>query len=487
MLKKSRVVFAWLLLGSMTLFFLGVLPSPGTKLQLIPALLAANALSLLTILALTVLFGRVYCSFLCPLGIMQDVVIWLRLKLKGSKTLFCYSPEWLKLRYVILAALALAFILGLSTLPMLLDPYSIYGRIVVHLLTPVWQASANVLAVFFDKFGLYIVEKYDMYWQGIMAMSVSAVCFLGISFLAWRHGRLYCNTLCPAGTILGTLSRFSLFKISLDVDKCVECGLCSRRCKAGCLDVKNRKVDSSRCVNCFDCIELCPQQAIGFKIAAKKTVSPRDNVRSAENPGDKPGISRRKFLTTSAVAVAAVGTAIMKTQGAAVTSAQWDSPVSPPGAQSREHFNANCTACHLCIGKCPNQVLKPAAFEYGFAGIMQPVMDFKRGYCEYDCNRCGKVCPNHAIQPLMLGVKQKTRIGYAVYKQKQCVVMTDGVHCGNCAVHCPTQAITMQKYNDREIPLVDRSVCIGCGSCEYHCPANPGAIHVVGLREHENI
>lgn len=473
------------------MFFLGVMPSLASKLQLIPALLAANFLSLLIIFILTALFGRVYCSFLCPLGIMQDMVIWLKRKRKGTQARFSYSSEWLKLRYGILTALTLAFVLGFSMLPILLDPYSIYGRMIVHLLTPVWQTSANYLTVFFDKYDLYLIEKYDMYWQGITAFVISAVYFLGISFLSWRYGRLYCNTLCPVGTILGTLSRFSLFRISIDKDKCSKCGMCAMKCKAGCMDTKEQQIDSSRCINCFDCIEICPRKAIRFKMGANEPALSLEPVHSKEGTANTLGISRRKLLLTSVITMAAMGAAVMKAADAAMASASPQGgrgrPVSPPGAQSREHLHETCTACHLCVSKCPNQVLKPAAFEYGIVGIMQPVMDFTRGYCEYDCNRCGKVCPTHAIQPLKFEEKQKTKIGYAVYNQKQCVVITDDVHCGNCAVHCPMQAITMVEYNGKEIPSIDRSLCIGCGSCEYHCPANPRAIHVVGLGQHEKL
>lgn len=486
MLPKFRLVFAGLLWGSLTLFFLAAIPSPVAKLQLIPALLAANTLSLLIIFGLTALFGRVYCSFLCPLGIMQDMVIWLNRKMKGARAPFSYRSEWLKLRYTVLIALTIAFVAGFSLLPLLLDPYSIYGRMVTHLLAPVWQTGTNALAVYSDKYELYLIAKYDIYGQGITAVIISAAYLLGISFLAWRYGRLYCNTICPAGTILGTISRFSLMKISIDKNKCRQCGLCAMKCKAGCMDADEQKIDGSRCINCFDCLEFCPRQAISFKLAAQEPVVLPDPVASKGGTDHTLGISRRKLLITSALAMAAAGAAVLKAADTAraAFSAPGSLPVSPPGAKSWDHLQETCTACHLCISQCPNQVLTPAAFEYGVGGIMQPVMNFTRGYCEYDCHRCGDVCPNQAIQPLKPAVKRKTKIGYAVYKPKQCVVITDDVHCGNCAVHCPTQAITMVKYNDKEIPSIDRSLCIGCGSCEYHCPANPSAIRVVGLRQH---
>ncbi len=479
MLRKIRIVLGIAVLFSMTLFFfdvidfLGVLP----KLQLIPSLLAANLLSMLFLGLLTLLFGRIYCSIFCPLGILQDVFIWVSRKTTIGKKRFCYSPAWTKLRYTVLATMVISIVVGVALIPAMLDPYSIYGRIATHLLNPIWISINNLLMLVGDKFDLYLIAKKPLYLQSLEAMFVSIASILTVGYMAGKYGRLYCNTICPAGTMLGVLSRFSFCKIIVNPDKCNRCGACAAKCKASCIDSQTQQIDHSRCINCFDCISTCRQKAISFTTPISAPI-PSENVSSE-------GVSRRAFLTTSVFTL--TGAAATMTQAmTSIPSSQLPSAaahVLPPGATNKSHFSTHCTSCHLCVSKCPSQTLKPLVLSNEISAMMQPAMDFKRGYCEYDCNLCGTVCPNQAIKSLSLEQKQNTKIGYAVFAQPHCVVLTDEVNCGNCAVHCPTKAITMIAYKDKKIPTIDLSRCIGCGSCEYHCPANPGAIHVVGFAE----
>ena len=161
-------------------------------------------------------------------------------------------------------------------------------------------------------------------------------------------------------------------------------------------------------------------------------------------------------------------------------------PVAPPGAQSIEHLQAKCTACHLCVSKCPSHVLQPAVMEYGLRGVMQPVMRYDKGYCLYDCTLCGEVCPTGAILPLALEQKRMTQLGHAVFHRERCVVARDGVECGNCAEHCPADAIRLQRGVDgRMYPQIEKALCIGCGACENLCPATPKAIEVKGYKVHK--
>lgn len=160
--------------------------------------------------------------------------------------------------------------------------------------------------------------------------------------------------------------------------------------------------------------------------------------------------------------------------------------ISPPGAKSAEHLLHHCSSCHLCISKCPSNVLKPAFMEYGLGGMMQPMMYFEKGYCNYDCVVCSTVCPNHALAPLTKGEKHKTQVGHVVLNENICIVHTDGTNCGACAEHCPTQAVTMIPYeNGLTTPYINTEICIGCGGCEFICPVRPHrAIFVEGNREH---
>ena len=447
MLRKLRIAIAILVFCSLTLFFLGAIDSLGilAKMQFIPSLLAANMLSILFLCIITLLFGRIYCSVLCPLGIMQDIIIWFSRKISKNKKRFTYSLAWTNLRYAILAMMALSFVTGFALLLGILDPYSIYGRIVTHLLSPVWMSTNNLLAMVSDKYELYFIIKKTIYLQSIEALLLSTVSLFVIGFIAWKYGRLYCNTICPVGTMLGTLSRFSLCRISVDTNKCNHCSLCAAKCKSSCIDSKTQQIDYSRCINCFDCIENCRQKALSFttRFSTKQTEKNTEVSIGA--------VSRRQFLTTSALSMAGAVAVITKATANPFTELAGEhSTVLPPGSKSHAHLSKHCTSCHLCVSKCPNQVLKPMSLGYGIDTLMQPAMDFRKGYCDYGCNLCGMICPNHAIKQLSLEQKQNTKIGYAVFDQSRCVVETDDVNCGNCAVHCPTKTITMVDYKDKK-------------------------------------
>jgi ferredoxin len=162
-------------------------------------------------------------------------------------------------------------------------------------------------------------------------------------------------------------------------------------------------------------------------------------------------------------------------------------PATPPGSHSREHFTSRCVACHLCVSRCPTNVLQPSVFEYGIAGLMQPVMDYSSGFCEYECNVCSQVCPTGAILPVTLEHKKLISIGTVQFIEDRCVVFTDGTACGACAEVCPTEAVHMIPYRGHVTqPETDIDICIGCGNCEYACPVEGGkAIYVEGKQVHE--
>ena len=161
-------------------------------------------------------------------------------------------------------------------------------------------------------------------------------------------------------------------------------------------------------------------------------------------------------------------------------------PIMPPGAQDRQHFLSHCIACGLCISRCPHQALSASGLEYGLRGMQFPRLDFAKGFCDWDCHSCTKICPTGALEALSHGIKRRVKVGDAKWKRHHCVVITDGVSCGLCAKNCPTQAIAMKKdESGREVPAIDAEKCIGCGTCEYFCAAKPKAIFVQGIAKHE--
>ena len=502
MLRIIRTVLAVLSLAAMLFVFadftgaaagwLGFLP----KLQLVPALLALNFVALGVLLVLTLVFGRVYCSVICPLGISQDVVsrlrIWLAPKKKRKLGVYKTTKEHRKLRigflvvFLILAVLGLTGLLAMSYAG-LLEPYSIFGRAAGQFVAPAWrEAAVHIGDAAAPAYWLFDGVPAPGAFSWLLA-SIAAAQVLIIAILAWRGGRTYCNSICPVGTILGWMSKFSLFKIHIDENKCVSCGKCARHCKAGCIDPKSHSVDYTRCVACMDCIGKCSTNAIAYRIPKRKEAEP-----VADNTG------RRSFLIGAGIAAGALAAnaADKVTDGGlapikAKKSHELATPLVPAGAISIKHLRSHCTACQLCISACPNGVLKPSM---SLDGFMQPTLVFTQGYCRPECTACADVCPAGAIEPIDVATKAVTKIGTATVDAWLCL-SAKGESCGKCAKLCPAQAITMVRVDGHLRPVVDESRCIGCGSCEYHCPvgtagqfsADHAAIYVEGIEKHHSI
>ena len=500
MLRKIRLTLAAVFFVAVTLLFLDF---TGTlhrwlgwtaEMQFLPALLAMNVVVVVALVALTLFVGRVYCSVICPLGVMQDIIAWLgRRGGKKRKKRYGYSPERRWLRWGVFVAFVACLVGGVTVLSSLIAPYSSYGRIASNLFAPVYRWGNNMLAYLAERMDSYAFYTTEVWLKSTPTLIVAVATFIIIGVLAWRGGRTYCNTICPVGTLLGFLSRFSFLKIHIDETKCNRCGKCSRKCKAACIDGKHHEIDYSRCVMCMDCLETCKHGAISLKRSEKLDVtSEKRDVTSekCEVKGEKCDNGRRTFITvaTSFAASAAINAQKKKVDGGLTVIEDKVKPnratrILPPGSFSAQHFAQHCTACQLCVSVCPNQVLRPSA---DLEHLMQPELSYERGYCRPECTRCSEVCPTDAIRPLTVAEKSSTRIGHAVWVRKNCLPVTDGVSCGNCARHCPSGAILMvpMDANDPEsikIPAVNTERCIGCGACENLCPVRPfSAIYVEG-------
>ena len=462
------------------------------KLQLLEAIFAGSIFVIVFLTVLTLLCGRIYCSIICPLGIMQDIFAWFGKKAKKNR--YSYSKEMKWLRYPVLVLFIAAHIAGLAVIVQLLAPYSTFGLIATNLLQPIYVAGNNVLAAIAEHFDSYAFYHSDIWMRSVASLVIAIVMLIILAVLAWRNGRTFCNTICPVGTILSFLSRFSLLRIAFDTEKCKNCSLCSKNCKAACIDYKTHTVDASRCVVCGDCIKSCKFGALGL------TPRPLRGEREPKGeetspPSEGLGEARRSFLIGSGLlATAALAQQKDKIMDGGLAdiedkvAPERQTPLVPPGALSLANLEKRCTGCQLCISECPNQVLRPSS---DLLHLLQPVMSYERGYCRPECNRCSQVCPAGAIKPIEKEVKASTQIGHAVWIKKNCVPLTDGVECGNCARHCPTGAIEMVPSNpdDEEspyVPAVNESRCIGCGACEYLCPARPfSAIYVEGHEVHK--
>ncbi|WP_036911595.1 4Fe-4S binding protein [Prevotella sp. FD3004] len=490
MLRKIRTILAAVFFVLITLLFLdftGTLHhwlSWMAKIQFLPAVMALNLVLVLTLIALTLIFGRIYCSIICPLGVFQDILA----RFHRKKNKYSYSKEVRWLRYPVLVVFVIAGVAGIGSLFQLLAPYSSYGRIATMIFQPLWKLGNNLLAMVAEHYESYAFYSVDTWMRSLPVLIIAAVTLVALFILAWRGGRTYCNTICPVGTILSFFARFSWLKISFDEDKCRNCSLCSKNCKAACIDYKTHTVDYSRCVVCGNCIDNCKFGALKYK--AGKPVS-------KEKSNDAVDASKRSFLLASVlVSSAALAQKKEKLMDGGLAEIEdkvapkRQTPLTPPGSLSFDNLAKRCTGCQLCISECPNQVLRPSS---DLIHLMQPTMSYEHGYCRPECTRCSEVCPAGAIQKIDKPEKTSIQIGHAVWIKKNCVVLTDEVECGNCARHCPSGAIEMVQLdpNDDEspmVPAINEAACIGCGACEYVCPSRPfSAIYVEGHEVHRKI
>ena len=484
MLRKVRIGLALLFFTAITLLFLdftGVLHlylGWLAKVQLLPAVLSLNVAVVLFFVVVTLLVGRTYCSVVCPMGVMQDIFGWLGGRWKKNRFHYTKGCKWL--RWTMLALFVVLMVLGLNAIAILIAPYSAYGRIATNLFQPVYIWINNLCAYFAERAGSYAFYKTDVWVKSGVTLAVAAVTFVLIGFLSFRWGRLWCNTVCPVGTVLGFLSKFALFRPVIDTDKCNGCKKCARNCKAMCIDPETHTIDMTRCVACMDCLD-CHQKAITY--SRRKAVAKKDEVDG----------SRRKFVVTTAAVGAALAVEAQekKVDGglAALVDKQLPErnvPLKPFGAKSLKNFSSRCTGCQLCVSECPQNVLRPSK---KLTTMLQPEMVFDKGFCPPECTKCSHVCPTGAIKPITPEEKSAISVGHAVTVAKNCL-LAQGVECNACSRHCPAAAISIvsDASTGHSRVAVNESRCIGCGACDYFCPVRPfSAIYVEGREVHTTV
>lgn len=466
MLRKIRIAAAALFFAGITLLFVGIGHQWWgwmAKLQFLPSCMALNFAAIAFVLLLTFVFGRIYCSVICPMGVFQDLVIRVRklLSPKGRKPKRHFVKEPRIVRYGVLALVIVTALTFSQLLLTVLAPYSAYGRMVRSI---VGLSRGESLAP--------------------ALLITAAATLVVICVCAWIWGRGWCNTVCTVGSVLGLVSRFSLFKVSLDQSQCVSCHKCEKGCKSSCIDIDTHTIDHSRCVDCFDCLDSCPKGGIKFRFSLPRKAKTGPVTESIDK-------GRRAFMATTALVGGslALGAQNKRLDGGLADVIDKTSPeraerLVPFGAESVKDFYDRCTACQLCVSNCPNGVLRPST---DIGHFLQPQMGYEKGWCRPECTTCSQVCPAGAIRPLKAEEKLTHKIGTAKVNLSLCLAAKDEAGCGNCSRHCPVGAVRMVKtdgYN-RSIPVVAEAQCIGCGACEYLCPARPiSAITVDGISVH---
>lgn len=439
------------------------------------------ATGFILVCAFVILFGRVYCSSVCPIGTIQDISSNISKKFNRRKR-YHYTKEIKWLRYSLLVVSIVSFFTIGMFIINLLDPYSNAGRIFAQLINPLVVGVNNFISYTLANFNNYAVYPVDLKNYSYLLALFPFTFLIIILYLSYKRGRLYCNTICPVGTLLGLFAKISLFKLKIDKTECEGCGVCEKVCKSECINFDEKEIDFSRCVACFNCIDICPSEVISYQSIwnEKKSVN-----KEIDN-------SKRDFISkTLLYLISLTGLSLsqikVKPEKESTVPVHRKQYLSPPGSLGIERYNLSCTACHLCITVCPTKVLQPSYLEFGFLSILQPYMDFKTSFCNYDCVACLEVCPTGAILPLSQEQKKTVQIGKAIFVKENCIVETEKKDCGACSEHCPTKAVDMVYYKDNlKIPEVTEKYCVGCGACEYACPTFPyKAIYVEGNSVHK--
>jgi polyferredoxin len=416
------------------------------------------ALSLI-IIAGTLIFGRFFCSWLCPLGILNHWVSHLFNKRRPADDYRVNEYRLVhRLKYYLLT---LFLLLG------------VFGSLQVGLLDPIAFVTRSFTLSVFPAFnywssGLYL--KQPVFYGGALI----ALIFLAVLFANRFLTRFWCRVLCPLGAFLGLLASISLLRIRRDVDKCNDCRKCLRYCHGGCDPHTSLRV--SECHICMNCIPSCPEDAIHFGLAKGNS--------SVQAPID---INRRRLIET------AVAGAVLFPMMRSVVNAQTvpqHRVIRPPGSITEGDFLRRCIKCGECMRVCPTNVIQPALLESGFEGLWTPILLNKMGYCEYNCVLCSQVCPTGAITRLSVEKKigmpplgKPVKIGTAFYDRGRCLPWAMNIECIVCEEVCPTspKAIWFKtvelKLRDGKTrllkqPHMDPKLCVGCGICENKCPVH---------------
>jgi ferredoxin len=438
------------------------------KIQFFPVIQRLSIVGII-IIAVTLLFGRIYCSSICPLATIQDIFT-------GRKQKFSFRRLGILKRYLIPAAALIALLSGWPALASLVDPYSLSGRIVSTVNELIIMPLIDLAGLILRYFSIYITI-YPIQFRWI-TIGISLLSLAVIVIMSRIGGRLFCNTLCPVGAILSIPARWALFTNRIHAGKCTSCGACEKVCKAEAIDSASKIIDTSKCVSCFNCNEVCNFDALKYRTA----IMPKTG-----------GTDRRDFIKKSALgSLLLIGAPVLAKSVNLSKVVETDSSAAvPPGAGSRADFLSKCTACSLCISRCPGNVLQPASFkQYGLTSPGVPYMDFNRGSCDFKCNLCSNLCPSGAIKPIDLAKKQRVKIGESRFVRQFCVVETDNTSCGACGEICPSGAIDMVHLREGangalEIPVIDKTYCIGCGACQFVCPViKKNAIFVEPFAQH---
>lgn len=439
-----------------------------------------------SIVILTLLFGRVFCNWICPFGTLHQFVNWLfNIKNNEQRQQSNRYRMVQSLKYSLL--ILLLFLSALGALQIgLLDPIATIYRAFAVFVSPAWDMMiGNTINKDWLLFSPASQARIftGSFWIGTI--------FMGLVTLNLWFPRFFCRYLCPTGALLGILSYFSIFRITRNLNKCTDCNLCLNRCEGACQP--NSILKLSECFSCFNCLDDCPEDALSY--------SPFSDSKSPVEK--KPDLSKRQLIFAGLIGLFAYP--LLKNNGRLDDKSFSPFLIRPPGSIEESEFLKKCIKCDECIRVCPTNVLQPATFEPGgFEALWSPVMNFKTGHCQLKCNLCSIVCPTGAIRGISVQEKlgkgnfeQKgpVRLGTAFIDKNRCLPWANQIPCVVCEEVCPTAPKAIQTFDDEEKdvfgkrvtlnkPFIVPDLCIGCGICQSECPVtDEAAVYVTAIGE----
>jgi len=431
-------------------------------------------LTAILVLLITLVLGRIFCGYICPLGTTLD----------GTDKIFCPSHEkrprlgnLRPIKYYIIAFLFGAAVLGVSLI-FIAAPLSLITRFYGLVVYPVFALFADgilsIIQPLADRFGISSLVFAQIKTPRFATQFFILVFFAAIFASARFSPRFWCRYLCPSGALLALVSRKPLLRRRVTED-CTDCGKCVESCPMGAIPEDPCLTLHEECIVCRTCEKVCPVDAVAFT----------SEVPGQPSHGVEFSQTRRRFIAsglTGAVtaAISLTGLKAVSNQGAL---GQVADPrlIRPPGALPEKEFLSRCVRCGECMAACPTNTLQPIWFQAGFIGLFSPALNMRRGPCDPECIRCGEVCPTNAITNLLKNERIWAKLGTAVILRHACLAWEHQKKCLVCDEVCPFDAVVFKDEPEHEVPVphVIEDRCAGCGYCEYFCPVQNQAAIVV--------